>query len=254
MSVTRTSRSPVTRGCGQRKGGGVYACCGLSENGLPIEHFLIDPVQSIAVQCFRSPVIIDDPEDPDLKHMAIWVGAEHYASPWNYIEETARLGASRRIPNDFDFSQLTPGRSRMVLIHPFAFTTRIDLPDDCPKDMLEEGHGRDVACLGALRHYAETFGSVRAEDRDSEAGLAIAVGQVSYYVPKRQITGVLKAELGPGAFLQLPLSHFEYQAKDGADQAPSEFEERCNKAGFDGLVVDDVGTSTPSSEEGDSEQ
>lgn len=239
MSVTRLTRGPVSRGCGQRKGGGVYACCGLSEHGLPIEHFLIDPVQNLAVQCFRAPVLIDDPQTPELKHMAIWVGAEYYGSPWDYIEETRRLGASRRIPGDFDFSQLTPGSSRMILIHPRAFTMRIDLPDDCPKDLLEEGHGKDVACLGALRHYAETLGSVRAANRDTDDRLAVSVGQVTYHVPRRQIEGVLMAEFGPGAFMQLPITHFEYQAKNVTDEAPAEFEERCDKAGFTGVVVDD---------------
>jgi hypothetical protein len=239
VTVTRMSRAPVSRGCGQRKAGGVYACCGLSEHGLPIEHFLIDPVQALAVQCFRAPIVIPDPEDADLKHMAIWVGAEYYPSPWDYIEETRRLGASRRIPGDFDFSVLTPGRSRMILVHPHAYTKRIDLPDSCPKELLEEGHGKDVACLGALRHYVDALGCAREEASDTETELAIRIGDIAYAVPQRQIAGVERSQFSPGAFMQLPISHFEYQAKDASDSGPEEFSSRCESTGYAGVIVDD---------------
>ena len=38
-----TNAIPVARGCGTRKKGGCYAECGLSDDGLPLEHFLFDP-------------------------------------------------------------------------------------------------------------------------------------------------------------------------------------------------------------------
>ena len=34
---------PVPRGCGEREPGGVYAECGLSPRGRPLEEFLFDP-------------------------------------------------------------------------------------------------------------------------------------------------------------------------------------------------------------------
>ncbi len=34
---------PAPRGCGEREPGGVYAECGLSSRGRPLEEFLIDP-------------------------------------------------------------------------------------------------------------------------------------------------------------------------------------------------------------------
>ena len=39
---------PVERGCGEREPGGVYAECGLSPSGSPLERFLIDPPQPLA--------------------------------------------------------------------------------------------------------------------------------------------------------------------------------------------------------------
>jgi len=246
MSLTRLSRAPITRGCGSRTAGGIYACCGLSSDGLPIEHFLIDPVRPLAVGCFRAPILLEDPDCPEIKHLAIWVGAEFYASPWDFIEETRRLGASRRIPGEFDFSQLAPGLSRMVLVHPRAAIARIDAPDACPKDAIETaGHGTAVPCLGALRHYVAPLGSNRIESLDVEGQLAIAVGAVSYFVPARQIDGVVLSELSPAAFMQLPITHFEYQAKGNEDSGPPEFAERCERSGFQGVVVDETSAFEP---------
>lgn len=246
MSLAYLLRAPVARGCGSRKAGGIYACCGLSSDGLPIEHFLIDPVRALAVSCFRAPILLEDPDCSEVKHLAIWVGAEFYPSPWDFVEETRRLGASRRIPGEFDFSQLTPGLSRMVLVHPRAAIARIDPPDACPKDAIETaGHGTVVPCLGALRHYVAALGSNRAESLDVGGRLAIAVGALSYFVPARQVDGVASSELSPAAFMQLPITHFEYQAKDCDDSGPPEFAERCERSGFQGVVVDEPSALEP---------
>ena len=43
MSMDFPKAIPVERGCGEREPGGVYAECGLSPYGSPLEHFLIDP-------------------------------------------------------------------------------------------------------------------------------------------------------------------------------------------------------------------
>src|SRR6266581_2222331 len=75
---------PDERGCGEREGGGVDL-----ETNAPVYDVLI------------------------------WVGAEHYPEATDYIEETRRLGASRRINPQLDLSRLTC-RSRMLLAHPRA--------------------------------------------------------------------------------------------------------------------------------------
>lgn len=85
-TIERVAREPVIRGCGSRKAGGVYLCTGLAEHGLPIESFFIDPVKAMAVECFRAPTLIDDPFVEGLKHIAVWIGAEHYPSPADYLD------------------------------------------------------------------------------------------------------------------------------------------------------------------------
>jgi hypothetical protein len=143
-----TFAMPVERGCGTRKEGGVYAECGLSSDGAPIEHFLIDP-----------PVIIEKSElglsDVGVKlmprtsrchicngtgtihlvegqlpqacscggsgelvtwHILDIVGAEHYPNVADWVEETRRFGMSRRLARNLDFS-LIDEDSRIFLAH-----------------------------------------------------------------------------------------------------------------------------------------
>ncbi|MCA3060267.1 MAG: hypothetical protein ING60_10690 [Rhodocyclaceae bacterium] len=252
-TIERVAREPVIRGCGSRKAGGVYLCTGLAEHGLPIESFFIDPVKAMAVECFRAPTLIDDPFVEGLKHIAVWIGAEHYLSPADYLEECRRLGASRRIPSDFDFTPLTPGKSRMVMIHPLAFTERID-EATCPVGV--EGHGHaesDVACLGQHWRYVEALGSKLIPRDDKPIELAAEtrlarIGQISYEVPVNQLP-VQKCEFSPGAFLQLPITHIEYQARDRDDLPDASVQERLAQTNFDMLVVDEVGGSGASESE-----
>lgn len=233
--AVRTSRAPVTRGCGSRKPGGVYLCTGTSEHGLPIEAFLIDPVRKFDVECFRAPIVVPDPENPDVNHIAVWVGKEHYPTLVDFVEETRRLGASRRIPQEFDFSVLTPGKSRMFLIHPLAFTERID-ETECPQDREDEGHGDTVPCVGAHWAYAEALGA-QVED---EGGSRVAkIGQCRYTLSKAPIT-VSSADFSPGAFLQLPITHVEYQSFNADDEGPEVVNQRAAKTGFEYVIVDDA--------------
>jgi len=235
MGVERIARDKVSRGCGSRKAGGVYLCTAMGGKGMPLEYFLIDPVQKFEVDCFRAPIVVDDPNDSTLKHLAIWVGKEHYPSLVDYVEETKRLGASRRIPEDFDFSVLTPGRSRMFLIHPLAFTELIN-EAACPQDRGEEGHGTTVACIGAHWRYAKSMGSQVTEAPEGDSAV---IGECSYHLNQPQIEVDL-AQFSPGAFLQLPITHIEYQAHDRADTGPDNPKDRAVGAGFDYVIVDDL--------------
>jgi hypothetical protein len=253
-TIERVAREPVIRGCGSRKAGGVYLCTGLAEHGLPIESFFIDPVKAMAVECFRAPTLIDDPFVEGLKHIAVWIGAEHYPSPADYLEECRRLGASRRIPSDFDFTPLTPGKSRMVMIHPLAFTERID-EATCPVGI--EGHGHaesDVACLGQHWRYLESLGAcLQPHDELSQwpapETRIVRIGEVSYEAPAKQVQ-VEKTEFSPGAFLQLPITHIEYQACDRDDMPNALVQERLAQTDFDLLVVDEIcGNSASESDE-----
>lgn len=117
----------IVRGCGTREKGGVYACCGLSEHGLPLEEFLLDPPVAIPPELHlaNTPLIWNpDPANPQLYHLYIWIGAEHYPYLPDYIEELRRHGASRRLASSLPFHLLTPGQSKMILAHPFALNAR----------------------------------------------------------------------------------------------------------------------------------
>jgi len=148
--------SPASRACGRRIRGGVYAETRLSEDGLPIEYFIVDPpvpvslnelgLASVGVRLIEINVanaqrsLISKPAKPaygSVHHIFDVVGQEFYPYPADYVEETRRLGASRRLPANLDFSQLEPG-SRLVLIHARAvienFTEYPQPPEvGCPK-------------------------------------------------------------------------------------------------------------------------
>jgi len=125
--------TPDERGCGDREPGGVYAESGLSKNGLPLEVFLFDPPLPVPqeldlvnkpqlwqrVDPTTGEPVLDENGRP-IFDLLIHVGAEHY--PWavDYIEETRRMGASRRLNPNLDLAKLSRS-SRMLLAHPKAF-------------------------------------------------------------------------------------------------------------------------------------
>ncbi len=123
---------PEPRGCGDREEGGVYAESGLSASGgSPLEHFLFDPPLPLpdGVDLVNKPQlwqridpisgepVLDPVTDIPVYDLLIWIGAEHYPEAVDYIEETRRLGASRRLNPQMDLSKLTCA-SRMLLAHP----------------------------------------------------------------------------------------------------------------------------------------
>ena len=120
--------STEPRGCGKRKAGGVYAECGLSAVGMPVEFFLVDPPQvvdehalglsSIGVKLINIPLDPNssNPDKGSVYHVFDIVGQEHYPNVADYIEEVAHLGASRRLPRTLDFAKMTED-SKLVLLH-----------------------------------------------------------------------------------------------------------------------------------------
>ena len=121
------------RGCGEREEGGVYAESGIGIGGSPLEHFLFDPPLPLpeGVDLVNKPQlwlrvdpssgepVLDRESQKPIYDLLIWVGAEHYPHATDYIEETRRLGASRRLNPQMDLTKLTR-RSRMLLAHPHA--------------------------------------------------------------------------------------------------------------------------------------
>ena len=126
---------PVPRGCGEREPGGVYAESGLSPHGRPLEEFLFDPPLPIpdGLDLINKPQLWQrtlasgepalDAEEQPIFDLLIWVGEEFYPYCSDYLEETRRYGASRRLNPNLDLSLLSRS-SRMILAHPHVLNTR----------------------------------------------------------------------------------------------------------------------------------
>ena len=130
--------SPISRACGRRFRGGVYAETRLSEDGLPIEFFVVDPpipveISQLGLASIGAQLI----EITYTHHIFDIVGQEFYPYPADYVEETRHLGASRRLPANLDFSRLGAS-SRLMLIHARAMIENfVEYPQPpkliCPK-------------------------------------------------------------------------------------------------------------------------
>ena len=162
---------PVPRGCGDREPGGVYAECGLSSRGRPLEEFLIDPPLPIppGLDLVNKPQTWQrllpsgepalDGEGLPIFDLLIWVGQEHYPYVPDYLEETIRFGASRRLNPNLDLSLLSLS-SRMILAHPLVINTAWQEqrpPQTCKKEV--PGHDAAITAIND-----------RAEDAAGETG------------------------------------------------------------------------------------
>ncbi len=151
---------PVPRGCGDREPGGVYAECGLSLRGRPLEEFLIDPPLPIPAgldlvnkpQTWQRMLSTGEPaldgEGLPIYDLLIWVGQEHYPYCPDYLEETLRYGASRRLNPNLDLSLLSQS-SRMILAHPLVLNTAWQEqcpPQTCKKEV--PGHDAAITASG----------------------------------------------------------------------------------------------------------
>jgi hypothetical protein len=160
----------VERGCGQRVASGIYAECGLGRGGRPLEDFLVDSPLPLPDGLDRRGLankaqVWEDPRS-GVSHLVIWIGAEHYPYVADYVEEVRRYGASRRVGSMVDVSKLTPGASRMILVHPLARVVNwadMAKPADCDKRV--PGHAgmlRGAEVLVAARHLLEDGRTVDA--------------------------------------------------------------------------------------------
>lgn len=136
----------MMRGCGTRIANGMYATCGLSPAGRPIEYFLFDP-PILDIPLGVTPRGVQLVEHDGIWHVIDWVGSESYPNVADFVEETRELGLSRRLPSTLDFSKLTAD-SRILLIHAKAHI--VNWPDyrygrhpqyDCGCPKAVEGHG-----------------------------------------------------------------------------------------------------------------
>lgn len=162
------------RGCGSsRVAGGIYAFCGMSPVGKPLEHFIIDP-----------PIPVTDEEGNPLQvksrgvtlfeYNGVWhildkVGSKFYPNVLDYLEEVRLYGLSRRLPGNLDFSKLTRD-SRIFMVHERGLVKNLADYERwcCPKQKLEhrpEDHPE--ACAGVWWEDIE-FDPKRVTPIDSE--------------------------------------------------------------------------------------
>ena len=110
----------MKRQCGYRKKGGVYLTVPTSEDGAPVEMFLLDPPQPVELDALGiAPRGVHLIEKEGVWHVFDVVGQDNYPNVCDLIEEARWLGVSRRCEL-LDYSRLTK-ESRLVLIHQRAF-------------------------------------------------------------------------------------------------------------------------------------
>ena len=220
MFIDFPKADPVERGCGEREQGGVYAETGLSRYGTPLEYFLIDPPMPLpeGLDIINKPQLWEDPAT-GITHLLIWVGAEHYQWCTDYIEETKRFGASRRINPNLELSRLTR-ESRMILAHPRAINTLWEEqtpPQECQKHLPRH----DIVSLAELTaDPAQKAGpclfklwdlvpqEAASEVLELEGESPICLRKVGSTIYQYRPTGESAEGLQPGLFAALPITGF----------------------------------------------
>jgi len=202
-----------------------------------------------------------NPKDPDgKKDLIVFVGKQYYPFFWDFIEETKRYGASRKVSDDLPFDLLTPMESRMVFVHSTVipkFTYELNrLPEPLPgcieyKAYLEgtvnyngeppEQHRERTLCtfglrdLASLVHLANRSNSISPDDTSNDF-YKVNMPSFSYRpkypkVPKWSVA--TKNGWQPAIFMALPLTHVEYKDKSNVKS-----QKNAQQAGFRTEVMD----------------
>jgi len=230
--------SSIMRGCGKRKEGGLYACVPTSPFGQPIENFIVDHAIPWSEGAFRGVRFVQ--REDGITDMVMWVGAEHYPFPSDFVEEGRMHGFSKRVPingSDNNYSALTPHSSRIVLVHPKAIAMRayelaetagvpssvrpdISRPDalspfQCDhKPLFNPDSDPDaLPCTFATWDLSAltSCGTGHSVEVDEDNGTAIITTPSVKYEVYQPVSGsVGKDDFAAGIFLALPWSHFEY--------------------------------------------
>ena len=221
------------RGCGTRGIGGLYACVSRSPAGLPIEAFILDPARFWKGGPFRAPIIYERPDG--IFDILIWVGAEFYPFIPDFIEEARAMGISRRIPRGFPIEKLTPGESRMILIHSRAvpqFDYQALPSGKCQKKEVDHLCTFDTWSLSSLNSVQNhvTYSEVW------DSAVEIKTPSVVYKVNKCLEIPEERPYVA-GAFAAFFLTHLEFISSEG--KAPRELYEKASGSGIDLLILSD---------------
>lgn len=231
----------MERGCGEREENGLYVCTTTSPFGMPLEHFLVDPVRNWEGGQLRAPMLIQDRSGTS--HILLGIGEKYYPTVPSFVEEAKVLGVSKRVPNDFDLSPLTPGKSKLLLTHPRAIPKfpYVIMDVKCPRSVCDcKWHCRPVTeskhdCIGALWPLSALTSRKKVHEvKVRVGGATVTIGRdktvlerifenvnaveittpsVSYEVslPDKPIPGNLK--YAAGIIFSFPQIHFEYVSK-----------------------------------------
>jgi hypothetical protein len=239
---------PVTRGCGTRVRGGLYAESGMSPFGSPVEAFLCDP--PLILDFARLGVIPRGTHLVELKgvtHVFDWVGSNHYPNVADFVEEVRRFGVSRRLSPQLDFSKLTP-ESRLFLVHARAYASNFaDYTKEwrytreaneahpfprCPKERLDHDQESPPSCCVGM--YWQDIEGGASTGSDDVRAVEVKMPAFSYNAFARPEG--LKPVYVPAVFGVFPISRLVAVAQDsekdgknmetlGKSQIPSELED-----------------------------
>ena len=193
------------RGCGFRKKGGIYIGTEFSEYGYPIEYFLIDPPYIPTWEYKKQGVeLIKD--ESGTYHIIDYVGSGFYPNVSDFIEETKRLGLSRRCEG-IDYSLLSP-ESTWIGIHKKAHISNWEqifsnsLVADtfkCPKDIPTHNFERlEEMCIGFCWYDVDS----------QEEGQKELACKEKYFCSK--INPQIERNYFPAMFLRLPIHKIEF--------------------------------------------
>ena len=166
------------RGCGSRVVGGVYAEVKTGDEGVPIEAFLVDPPSPVDAQALGlTDKGVRLVQLGDTWHVFDIIGENYYPYVADFVEEGRRMGVSRRLPSNLDFSKIDPEKSRLVLLHRRAIITNVEeagflnLSHICPKGIA--GHEAGVLsemCAGLWWHDLSSKNLDTSQMREFKGG------------------------------------------------------------------------------------
>jgi hypothetical protein len=195
------------RGCGSRVVGGVYAEVKTGDEGVPIEAFLVDPPSPVDAQALGlTDKGVRLVQLGDTWHVFDIIGENYYPYVADFVEEGRRMGVSRRLPSNLDFSKIDPEKSRLVLLHRRAIITNVEeagflnLSHICPKGIA--GHEAGVLsemCAGLWWHDLSSKNLDTSQMREFKGG--------THYKAWPRPKGSEKPEHDLGIFMTLPISN-----------------------------------------------
>lgn len=190
----------VARACGERVEDGFYLCCGLGVGGRPLEEFLFCQPLKIPDGLVISARGVSMHQDPETKvwHVFDHIGVNNYPNVADMVEELRRFGMSRRVQKNLDFGLLTPGRSKVYMVHARAYIENfadyyVAQPGgwkDCPK-MKHDPDEDEVFCS---RLWWEDIEGGDATYDEDEPGSGPGDRRVTRHLPSLVYTGLMRPE------------------------------------------------------------